>query len=99
MKVFGILFISLLLVSCSGDQMEELAFRKTMEYTLADMCGKDDAECIAAVKVQTKGCMEKSDWKRYVDNQDDEEEFNRFTKKFYSCIVDKNGNPYFVAKK
>jgi hypothetical protein len=95
MRVVSILVVSLFLYSCNPDQLEEFAFRKTLELSLIDLCGEEDEECISAVKSQISDCMEKSDWKKYMENQDSEGELNRFTKKFYSCIVDVDGNPYF----
>jgi len=86
-----------LLTGCSDEQIEEFAFRKTMEYELIELCDNDE-ECIQAVKDQIKECMEKSDWRRLLDNEDDEEEMGRFTTKFYACIVDSEGNPYFEPK-
>lgn len=95
MKLVGIIFISLLLWSCSEGQIEEFAFRKTLEISLIDLCGEQDKECIAAVESQISGCMEKSDWRKYLENEDNKDELNRFTKAFYSCLVDEDGNPYF----
>ena len=83
-----------MLASCNVGQVEELAFRKTLEYDLVNLCDKDD-KCINSVKTQIKGCMEKSDWRKFMENQDSNEELERFTDEFYSCIVDENGNPYF----
>lgn len=100
MKIIGLLLMSFLLASCSEGQMadiEELAFRKTLEYSLAELCGEEDKACNAAVKEQVKSCMEKSDWRKFLDNEDDEDELDRFTTAFYLCIVDSEGNPYFEA--
>ncbi len=95
MRVFGILLMLVSLWSCSEGQMEEFAFRKTLELSLLDLCGEEDKQCIAAVKSQISGCMEKSNWRKYLQDQDNEEELNRFTSEFYSCIVDEEGYPYF----
>lgn len=95
MKIAGIIFVLFVLVSCSEGQIEEFAFRKTIEYDLVELCGIEEAECVAAVKDQVKGCMQKSNWRRYLEDQDNESELNRFTSKFYACIVDAEGNPYF----
>lgn len=97
MKGIAIIGLSLLLISCSDGDIDEFAFRKTMEYSLVDLCGEKDKACIAAVKAQVKPCMEKSDWRRYVANEDSDEELKRFTDKFYACIVDKDGDPYFTS--
>lgn len=97
MKIVSLLFISLLLTSCSEGQIEELAFRKTLEYGLVELCGESDKACITTVKSQVKGCMEVSNWKQYLENEDSDEELNKFTKKFYACIVDAEGNPYFES--
>ncbi|MAM88027.1 MAG: hypothetical protein CME36_12055 [unclassified Hahellaceae] len=96
MKYLNILSMSLLLGACGEGQIEEFAFRKAMELTLVDLCGDEDKECIAAVESQTGVCMKKSNWRKYVASEDDQAELNRFTTEFYSCIVDKDGNSYFV---
>lgn len=96
MKAIPALLILLFLTGCSEKQIEEFAFRKTLEYELTDLCG-DDKDCLAAIKDQTKACMEKSDWRKYLKDPDNKEELKRFTTEFYACIVDPNGKPYFVA--
>ena len=97
MKIIGLLLMSLFLLSCSEGQIEELTFRKVLEYNLVESCGEEDKACITSVKSQIKGCMEKSNWRKYLENEESEEELNRFTKEFYSCIVDSEGDPYFVV--
>jgi len=64
MKVVITLIISFFLVGCSEKQIEEFAFRKTLEHDLIDLCGEDDKGCIAAVKSQVKTCMVKSNWRK-----------------------------------
>lgn len=95
MKNIALLLASLLLLSCSEKQVEELAFRKTLEYGLVELCGEEDKNCISAVETQVKPCMEKSNWQQYVENEESEAELSKFTKALYSCIVDSEGNPYF----
>ncbi len=97
MKKLITVVISLFLFACSGEQIEELAFRKTIEYNLAELCGDDDKACINAVKSQVKGCMEQSDWRTFVKQQDDPNALDKFAREFYPCIVDVNGSPYFVS--
>jgi len=46
---------------------------------------------------QIKSCMEKSDWRRYLDNEKDEKELQRFIDQFFPCFRDANGNSYFQA--
>ena len=95
MKFIFILLLTLFLIGCTDGQVEEFAFRNILEHDLIELCSKDDKKCISAVKAQIKDCMVKSNWRRYLDNEDSEEELNRFTSVFYACIVDSEGNPYF----
>ena len=88
------MFLCLFIMSCSEGQVEEFAFRKTLELSLVKAC-EEDQECATAVKSQISDCMEKSDWRKYLQQEESEEALNRFTKTFYSCIVDSEGNPYF----
>ena len=94
MKYLILLSLAIVFMGCSQKDAEKFAFRKVLEYELVDKCG-DDEECIVAVKTQIPGCMEESDWYRYLNSDEDAEEFNRFANAFYACIVDPNGNPYF----
>jgi hypothetical protein len=94
-RSIAIVCIIFFISSCSREGVEEFSFRKTLEITLIDLCGKEDKECISAVKSQVGTCMKKSNWKRYLDNEEIESEKHRFMKEFYSCITDDNGTPYF----
>lgn len=96
MKLIILLLVLGLVVSCSESQVEELTFRKSLEYDLVGLCD-DDKGCIKSVKSQTKQCMEKSEWRKFLENQDSQEELARFSKEFYSCIVDAEGKPYFES--
>ena len=95
MKKRTVIFILLLLGGCSAEQTEEFAFRKMMEYQLSEDCGEDNKECIKAVKEQIESCMKKSDWRKYLENDEDEEEMKRFISVFFPCFKDSNGNSYF----
>jgi hypothetical protein len=94
MTKFSTVVVLLLVIGCSEEQTEEFVFKKTMEYQLKDDCGKNK-DCISAVEKQIESCMEKSDWRKYLKNSEDEEELNRFIKIFFPCFKDPNGNSYF----
>ena len=96
MKVLVVILSLFLLTSCTEADVEELVFRKIIEYDLIELCG-DDEQCKLDVKAQIKGCMVSSDWQGYIKNQDDDEELTRFTVQFYDCFVDPEGQPYFEA--
>lgn len=85
------------LTACGTDGIEELTFRKVLEYQLEGECGDTDVACQQAVEEQIQPCMEKADWRSYLENDDDEEELKRFSRIFYACIVDADGNPYFES--
>lgn len=96
MPIFGfLLFIGY--ASFAGDSVEEFYFRKTLEHDLVEKCG-EDTDCIETVKLQIKPCLGSADWNKFLKNSDDPVESNRFASAFYSCIVDKNGEPYFFSK-
>lgn len=98
MKIIIIPLATVMLMACSDEMVEELAFRKSLEYNLSDLCGEEDKACVQAVESQTKGCMEKSDWRKFLKAKDDPVEKKRFTTEFYACIVDPAGKPYFTPK-
>lgn len=95
MRYFFVFLIVFLLTSCEPGMLEETVFRYTLEKGLLSTCGDEDKACQEAVKSQISACMETSNWRQYLENQDSEEEFQRFIEEFYSCIVDENGEPYF----
>lgn len=96
MKIVFAAMTVLFMTACNQEMMEETIFQKTIEYDLIKLC-EDDEACIEAVKNQSKQCMESSDWRQYIENQDDVEELKRFSEEFYACIVDEEGNPYFES--
>jgi hypothetical protein len=95
MMKYSAFIILLLIGGCTAEQVEEIAFRKVMEYQLIDDCGEDDKACIRAVKEQIESCMEKSDWRKYVKSDEDEAEMKRFVGEFFPCFKDSSGNSYF----
>jgi len=99
MKKFFVFAFFLLISGCSGEQAEEFAFRKMIEYQLKNDCGEENKQCIKAVEEQMKTCMDESDWRTYLDSHEDQKEMQRFVKKFFPCFKDANGNSYFPLNK
>jgi hypothetical protein len=95
MKTVFILGLLLIMAGCSQEQFDELIFRKVMEYQLKDDCEDQDKECVAAIEAQIRSCMEASDWRRYLESEDDEDETQRFIHAFFPCFKDADGNAYF----
>lgn len=96
MKKLTIAILGCFLCACSSDKLEEFVFKQTLEFSLVELCEGDES-CKKAIKEQISPCMEKSDWRTFLDNEDDEAELSRFTREFYSCIVDEKGDPYFES--
>ncbi len=90
-----ILAITMILGGCSAEQFDEFVFRKVMEYQLKDECGEDNRPCIEAIEEQIESCMQKSDWRTYLDSDGDQEETQRFIRDFFPCFKDANGKSYF----
>jgi major membrane immunogen (membrane-anchored lipoprotein) len=87
----------LFLVACSESDVKRITFQKTLEYKLKNQCG-DDQKCVTAVDTQTEKCINKSNAENMLKNQEDKEEFKRFTTEFYACLVDEKGKPLFHVK-
>jgi len=98
MKNICLIAILTTIAGCSGEQVEEFAFRKTMEYQLKEQCGESDPQCITAIEEQIVYCMKQSEWRRYLENDEDEQEFQRFIGEFFPCFKDSDGKPYFAPK-
>jgi hypothetical protein len=96
MRLIRLTLVLFFIVSCSDVDIEKIAFRETLQHNLKELCGEEDKPCIAAVEAQTERCMEQSNWRQYMSDEDNEEEYERFVTEFYSCIVDPQGQPYFA---
>ena len=85
------------MLGCSEDAVERFAFEKTLKYGLTKNCDKDK-ECVAAVDEQLPSCIEKGDYKAVLraPREQEDAENERFSRFLFTCIVDKDGNPYFV---
>ena len=94
-----ILITGLFLFGCSEDAVERFAFEKTLKFGLTKNCDKDK-ECVVAVEKQLPSCIEKGDYKAVLRASGEKEavEQERFSQFLFSCIVDNDGNPYFVYK-
>ena len=92
-----LLTICLMIGGCSGEMIEELVFRKVMEYQLKDECRDEDKACIAAVEAQIESCMLQSDCRQFLENEEDEQEMKRFISEFFPCFKDPEGNAYFTS--
>ena len=94
MKKVLVLVSMVFLPACTESQLEEFAFRKTLEYDMVETCGEDKS-CVKAVEEQVANCMVSSQWRQYLENQDDEAELERFATEVYACIKDTEGKAYF----
>ena len=94
-RIILFLLMILLLVGCDQNQLESFFFKESLKRTLIEQCGEEDKICIEAVKKQIDKCIEKADGKRFLKDPDDEKEAERFTKIFYSCLVNRKGEPVF----
>ena len=94
-----ILTSCLFLLGCSEDAVERFAFEKTLKFGLTKNCDKDK-ECVTAVEEQLPSCIDKGDYKAVLRAKGEQEavEHERFSRFLFSCIVDNDGNPYFVYK-
>lgn len=84
---------SLLLPACDN------VLTAPMKLTLKYVCKDDDEACVAAVDQQFDSCHAK--YKKYWDdalnsNSSNEDELmEKYNSRVTTCIVDKDGNPYF----
>jgi len=99
MKAMIVFLLTLFVASCGNEQVvvKEFTFRKKMEEDLIARCKekKPSEKCVRAVKDQIKTCIEKSDWRKFTNNQNDQAETQRFINVFYPCFLDSSGKPYF----
>lgn len=71
-----------------------------LKASLIDTCGESDPDCISAVKNQFDSCHKKYEktWYAYMHSSASKEDklLAAYSTKLYACIVDKDGNPYFI---
>ena len=67
---------------------------------LKNTCGDEDAACVAAVDEQFDSCHDEYQeaWDNYMSSSISEEGelLEIYSKGLYGCIVDKDGDPYFL---
>ncbi len=84
----------------SCDQVLNKAGSEFLKMGLKDTCGEEDPACIAAVISQFDSCHTKyeKDWNRYMNSSlsNEDELLEVYSRGVYGCIVDEDGDPYFV---
>ena len=92
------IFFTLILAGC--DQLLNKAGAQYLKFSLKDACGEEDTACIAAVENQFDSCQEKyeKEWNVYMNSStsNEDELLKNYSDKMYGCIVDEDGDPYFV---
>ena len=71
-----------------------------LKISFKDSCGEEDIPCVAAVEGQFDSCRSKyeEDWNKYMNSSSSNEDelLEIYWEKMYGCIVDENGEPYFI---
>ena len=84
----------------SCDQILDKAASEYLKISLKDTCGEEDPACIAGVTDQFDSCHSKyeEDWNKYINSSSSQEDefLEIYSKKVYGCIVDEDGDPYFI---
>lgn len=95
MKFVTLALAMLFLGACSQQDIEEMLVKKTIEYSLIELCGEQNEACIEAVETQVSACIEKNNITIDTLNVEDEQQLQNVVTEFYTCIVDENGDPMF----
>lgn len=97
-KIMYVTFICLIFSGCN--QAFNTAGAQYLKLGLKKACFEEDPACVAAVNDQFDACHEKYEkkWDAYMNSStsDEDELLKLYSEKMYSCIVDDNGNPYFL---
>ncbi len=95
--------LSIFTASCDlvfNDQVLNKAGSMYLKKSLRETCGEKDPDCIAAVNTQFDSCHSKyeEDWNKYMNSSSSREDelLEIYSRKVYGCILDKDGDPYFV---
>jgi len=71
-----------------------------LKYSLREVCGEEDPACIEAVNTQFDACHDRyrDEWNAYMNSSVAGEDalLEDYSRKMYACIVDENGEPWFV---
>lgn len=85
-------------VAC--DQAVDRASSEYLKYSLRQACGEDDSACIDAVNAQFDDCHAnyRGQWDAYIDSTSSDEDamLGVYLRGIYGCVVDKDGQPWFV---
>ena len=100
-KLIKAALVFLAISSLAGcDSLINQAGAEFLKLQLKDICGSEDTACIAAVDRQFGACHSKYEegWERYMDSSASQEDkfLEVYSVNMYGCIVDENGDPYFV---
>ena len=98
-KKTGLVFLlPMFLASC--DQALNKVGAEYLKMSLKDACGDEDPDCIAAVDDQFDACHAKyeKDWNNYMNSSSSKEDelLEIYSKGLFACIVDPDGDSYFV---
>ena len=92
--IFILVLTSIAFAGCSDRSIAEFTFRKLVERDLREECGKS-SECKEAVSQQIEDCLERSNWRELLQQEDNEDAIIKFHNNFRSCFKNKNGIPLF----
>lgn len=93
-----VLLVPTFLAGC--DQALNKVGAEYLKISLKDTCGDEDPDCIAAVDTQFDSCHSKyeQDWNNYMNSSSSKEDelLEIYSKGLFACIVDQDGDSYFV---
>ena len=97
MKRALLLPLVFMLTACEGS-MNDFA-TDYLKSTLEEACGAKHLDCVLAVQEQFYACQNRhrDEWQSYVSflASGGEDALSRYPTQLFSCIVDRNGAPYF----
>ena len=100
MKIVKIVAIIVLIASffVGNDVLEKWTLRSMTISDFTESCN-GDFRCIEAIEAQADGCLEKANWKEFLDDKDNVAKGKYFAETLTHCFVDAKGKPYFPPQR
>ncbi len=96
MKKLLVIFSTLLLFGFTKGQVYEWSIFKLLKSEFIEDCGDDKKGCVAAVNMQLEACIKNSGIVNYIKKNNDRPDLEDYIGPIRECIVDDNGNSYFL---
>ena len=100
MKIVKVVAIIILIASffIGNDVVEKWTLRSMTISDFTESCN-GDFRCIEAIESQADGCLDKANWKEFLEDKDNLAKGKYFAETLTHCFVDAKGKQYFPPQR